>query len=588
MLRLSRKKNNKNSRKARSGKDNGLARKIYKTITPGADELLFLPLGGCNEIGMNLNLYGHAGCWLMVDCGVSFADGRTTGIDVLLPNVSFVAAHKDMLCGLVLTHAHEDHLGAVAHLWEEFQCPIYATPFTMEVLKHKLTEAGLMGKVPLHSISMSERFQLGEFDIQMISLTHSIPEPNALIIRTSAGNIMHSGDWKLDDTPVVGENTDEKALKQAGEEGILAMLCDSTNVFYPGASLSEGEIGDNLKSFIATLSGRVIITCFASNVARLQSIFSAAEATGRSVFLAGKAMHRMLAYAQATGYLSLDLQFHDAYLEQPHANSIILCTGSQGEPLAALSRIARREHRIIKPQAGDSMIFSARVIPGNELAIANLQNMLVSQGVRLIDPEGQGVYGAFHASGHPHQQELATMYQWIKPHIAIPVHGEQRHLHAHCELAMACQVSHSAVAENGLVLGLSKEGVERIGYVDHAVMCLDSNRIVPWHSANLAERRKLAVEGILFCSLIVSNGKLVSKPRISIKGIACNGEFDGVGGEEDMTLFANCADSAFNQLDRDSRLDGAVVCETVRVHLRRQARRLYAKNTIVEVHFSNL
>lgn len=555
-----------------------------KKITPKKDELLFLPLGGCNEIGMNLNLYGHDGQWLMVDCGISFGNNRMAGIDVIMPNPQFIAHHKKQLQGLVLTHAHEDHVGGVPYLWHYFECPIYATPFTMQVLRHKLTEAKMLDRVLLHEIDMSDSFSVGNFDIELITLTHSIPEPNALVIRTKAGNILHSGDWKFDDDPVVGDITDEAALKRAGDEGILAMLCDSTNVFVEGESESEGVIAENLKSLLGTLSGRVFITCFASNVARLQSLFSAAEANSRHVVLAGNAMHRMVKYAQETGYLSQTLDYSDAeYAEELGDNIVILCTGSQGEPLAALPRMARGEHPKLKFKAGDFVVFSSRVIPGNELSISHLQNQLVRLGVHVI---GDSDYGdALHASGHPHQDELVKMYQLIKPHLAIPVHGEARHLQAHAELAEACQVPHQYVARNGDLLRLSKNGVEKITDIEADELCYDGYELAPMTSPHLSERRKLGSEGVIFCSLVCRNGKLLDV-GITIKGVAPQILPDGKTSDE-VAHLQEVASKTYGKLTKKNSKN-TDIAEAVRIALRRISRKHYGKNAIVSVHFSDL
>ncbi len=560
-----------------------MAKKIKK-ITPKQDELLFLPLGGCNEIGMNLNLYGHDGQWLMVDCGISFGNGRMAGVDVIMPNPEFIAHHKKQLQGLVLTHAHEDHVGGVPYLWKYFQCPIYATPFTMQVLKHKLTEAKMLDKVLLHEIDMSDSFSVGKFDIELITLTHSIPEPNALVIRTPAGNIMHSGDWKFDDDPVVGEVTDEAALKRVGEEGILAMLCDSTNVFVEGCSESEGVIAENVKSLLATIEGRIFITCFASNVARLQSLFTAAEANNRKVVLAGNAMHRMVKYAQETGYLSATLDYMDAeHADDMGNNVVVLCTGSQGEPMAALPRISRNEHPKLKLKSGDTVVFSSRVIPGNELSIAALQNQLVRLGVTVI---GDSEYGdPIHASGHPHQDELIKMYQMIKPHLAIPVHGEARHLQAHAALAADCQVPHQRATRNGELLRFSQKGIEKLTDIEADELCYDGYELTPMGSPHLSERRKLGSEGVMLCSVVCQNGNLLDV-QISLKGLAPQILPDGQISDEEGYLEEIAEKTYLKVSKKNTKIDD--ISESIRIALRRIARKHYGKNTIVAVHFSEL
>ncbi|MDH5749548.1 MAG: ribonuclease J, partial [Rhodospirillales bacterium] len=372
------------------------------TIDNG-ENLVFLPLGGAGEIGMNLNLYGFGRPgeerWMMVDLGITFGDGSAPGVDVIMPDPTFIEERRDRLDGLVLTHAHEDHLGAVPYLWDRLKCPIYATPFTVSVLRHKLREAGLEGAAKVTEVPLNGKLSVGPFDLELITLTHSIPEPNAIVIRTPLGTIVHTGDWKLDPDPVVGPIADEAALRRVGEEGVLAIVCDSTNVFSPGTSGSEGDLLESLTALIGRCRGRVAVACFASNVARLETIAKAASANGRDVVLAGRSLERITEAARENGYLSNVPAFlgeDDAgYL--PPDKALIICTGSQGEPRAALARIANGEHPRVSLEEGDTVIFSAREIPGNEASIGRLQNRLIRRGIEIVTPGDHFV----HVSGHP-------------------------------------------------------------------------------------------------------------------------------------------------------------------------------------------
>ncbi|HYD30156.1 MAG TPA: ribonuclease J, partial [Azospirillaceae bacterium] len=405
-------------------------------MTDGA--IYFLPLGGAGEIGMNLNLYGHAGKWLMIDLGISFGDETMPGVDVIMPDPTFIRDRREDLAGLVLTHAHEDHLGAVQYLWPHLECPIYATPFTAAVLRAKLHERGLAGRIEIHEIPLSGRFQVGPFEVELVTVTHSIPEPNVVVIRTAAGTVVHSGDWKLDPDPVVGLTTDEKRLAEIGEEDVLALVCDSTNALVPGHSGSEAAVRDSFMQLFGRFSNRIAVTCFATNVARLESIAKAAAANERHVALVGRSLWRINEAARSNGYLKdvpLFLSEHDAgYL--PRDKVVLICTGSQGEPRSALARIAGDDHPEVTLETGDTVIFSSREIPGNERAIARVQNLLVRLGVEVVTADQEFV----HVSGHPARDELVSMYQWVRPQLAVPVHGEERHLNEHARIARECQV----------------------------------------------------------------------------------------------------------------------------------------------------
>lgn len=547
-----------------------------ETGSPGDDELLFLPLGGTGEIGMNLNLYGHAGKWLMVDCGITFGDDLTPGIEVMMPDPAFIEERVDELVGLVLTHAHEDHLGAVQHLWPRLRCPVYATPFTASFLRRKLAEPQLDGEVPINEIPMSGRFQVGPFDVELITLTHSIPEPNALLLRTPVGTVMHTGDWKLDPDPLIGPTADEAALIRAGEEGVLAMVCDSTNALVPGRSGSEGEVRRNLTDLVAECSGGVAVACFASNLARLESAAKAAVDNGRKPALVGRSLWRIEDAARETGYLGDLPRFltDEEAARLPPEKVLLICTGSQGEPRAALSRIAREDHPKISLGPGDTVIFSSREIPGNELAIGRLQNDLALLGCEIVTAADRDI----HTSGHPNRDELADMYSWIRPRVAVPVHGEPRHLMAHAKLARECQVPHGIVANNGLLMRLTPDGVEEVDDVYAGRLALDGDRLIPYQHSSIRNRRQLAWNGAAVVTVALDGrGRLADEAQITVRGI-----LDPDAPELDDLL--DVAEAAVERLSKGQLKDDGQVREAVRVAVRRKLQGLTGKRPPVDVH----
>ncbi len=546
------------------------------TGSPGADELLFLPLGGTGEIGMNLNLYGHDGQWLMVDCGITFGDDTTPGIDVMMPDPAFIEERVEELAGLVLTHAHEDHLGAVGHLWPRLRCPVYATPFTAAFLRRKLVEPGLENEVPIIEVPMSGQFAVGPFEIELITLTHSIPEPNALLIRTSVGTVMHTGDWKLDPDPLVGPTADEAALVRAGEDGVLAMVCDSTNAMVPGRSGSEGDVRRNLREAVAQCRGGVAIACFASNVARLESAARAGLDNGRKVALVGRSLWRINEAARETGYLADLPPFltDDEASRMDPSKVMLICTGSQGEPRAALSRIARQDHPKIKLGHGDTIIFSSREIPGNELAIGRLQNDLTQLGVEIITAHDREI----HTSGHPNRDELADMYGWIRPRCAVPVHGEHRHLMAHASLAKQCQVPHGIVASNGLLMRLTPDGVEEVDEVFSGRLALDGERLIPHGHGSIKSRRQLAWNGSAVVSVALTRkGELADDAQITLRGILSPDA-------PELDDLLDAAEVAVERLSRGQLQEDGQVGEAVRRAVRRKLQALTGKKPPVDVH----
>ncbi len=430
-------------------------------MNPGTEDLWLLPLGGCGEIGINMNLYGHDGHWLMVDCGIGFQ--RTgSATNVFTASADFIASRRDRLAGLLVTHAHEDHVGAVAYHWPQLRCPVFCTRFTAEVLRHKLVEAGIADKVPVHIVETGQRHVLAPFDVEWVGLTHSTPESQALMIRTSAGAVFHTGDWKLDADPVVGPACDIGSLQQIGKQGVLAMVCDSTNATVEGRSVSEGVLGAGLLPHVAAAPGRVVVACFGSNIARLATLVGVASASQRYPGILGRSLERYYRAALATGLWPLDTGFvrrdHLGYL--PPQDVFVIATGSQGEPGAALARLARGDHPAMELAPGDTVIFSSRVIPGNEQSLDRLYAELGARGVQVItERAGQA---PIHASGHPAREELADMYRWIKPKIAVPVHGEPQHLDAHARLARDLGVPLQLNGRNGDLLMLAPQpGIRR-------------------------------------------------------------------------------------------------------------------------------
>ena len=546
------------------------------------DELVFLPLGGSGEIGMNLNVYGYGPeddrQWIVVDLGVTFGDERTPGVDLIMPDPAFLEDRRNELIAIVLTHAHEDHIGAVAHLWPRLRCPVYATPFTANLVKAKLIEAGLEHEVPLNIVPLGSRFSLGPFDIELVTLTHSIPEPNALAIRTPLGLVLHTGDWKIDPEPLVGDDMDVTRLKEIGDEGVRAIVCDSTNVFSPGTSGSEADVARSLVEVIRQCEQRVAVTTFASNVARLESIAKAAAACDRHVVLVGRAMYRIVGAARDAGYLSGLPPFlteHDiGYL--PRDKVLLLCTGSQGEPRAALARIVEDTHPNIAMSEGDTVIFSSRIIPGNESSIFDLQNRLAERGIRVITEKDHFV----HVSGHPCRDELARMYQWIRPEVAVPVHGEARHLAEHAVLARELQVPEAVVIRNGLMVRLAPGPAQIVDEAPAGRLYLDGDVLIDADEGAVQERRKLSFSGSAFVSIVLDkDGRVRGDPRVVLMGLP---EEDSRGVSfEDRALDA--IDEALERLPPKRRGDDDSVAELLRRAVRSALRRDWGKKAQVAV-----
>ena len=545
------------------------------------DELVFLALGGVGEIGMNLSLYGYAGRWLMIDCGISFADETLPGVDVIMPDPSFIAERVGELDGLVVTHAHEDHLGAIPYLWPRLRCPVYATPFTAAVLRAKLAEAGLEHEVPITEVPMSGKFSVGPFALELVTLTHSIPEPNAVVLRTPLGAVLHTGDWKFDPAPLIGETADFAALRRLGEEGVLAMICDSTNALRPGEAGSEADVRKSLIELVGRAKHRVVIACFASNVARLESAAAAAAAHDRHAALVGRSLWRIDHAARETGYLQDTPPFltdeEAAYL--PRDKVLLICTGSQGEPRSALARIAEDDHPQIVLEEGDTVIFSSRIIPGNERAIGRLQNRLAGLGVELVTEHDHFV----HVSGHPAQDELTRMYQLVRPKIAVPVHGETRHLLAQARLAEHCQVPQAIVTKNGEMVKLAPGPAGIIGEMPTGRLVVDGTRLVPAGAEALLSRRRMTFNGAALATIVVdAEGRLRAPPQVTVQGL---------GETEDATLTDELRQrviGALEELDPRARRDDAALREAVRLAVRRSLRAWHGKKPVTDVHLVRL
>ncbi|NNE58129.1 MAG: ribonuclease J [Hellea sp.] len=549
------------------------------------NELIFLPLGGSGEIGMNLNLFGfgpeHDRKWIIVDIGVTFGDLSTPGVEIIMPDTLFIEERKDNLLGIVLTHAHEDHMGALARLWPRLRCPVYATPFTMYLVKDRLAEAGLLKEVPLHEMPLKSRFKLGPFYLEYVTITHSIPEPNGLAVRTSKGTVFHTGDWKIDEDPQIGEQIDVEAITRLKEENVLAMICDSTNALSPGRAGSEGDVRKELFKLVGEYEGRgVAVASFASNVARLESIMLAAKAHDRSVCLVGRSMRRMVGAAKSVGLLTEVGAFveEERASRMPSGNVLYLCTGSQGESRAALSKIANGERRNVKFHKGDVVIFSSKIIPGNEKSIFKLQNALAEDGVEIITEKMRPI----HVSGHPYQDELKQMYEWVKPHLSIPVHGERRHLMKHAELAKKWGVKHSVDPKNGEMFSLSEAGIEIVDIVPSGRLYEDSGIIVSAGDPGIKLRRKMAYAGHISVSLVYNKkGKILSGPEPRISGFP-----EGVNGEymdDLLDLVAEVAEETFYKIPSKARTNEDLVEERIRSKVKRAVNSKTDKRAVVEI-----
>ena len=488
-----------------------------------SDDFVFLPLGGSGEIGMNSNLYHYKGRWLMVDLGISFPDESMPGIDVVLPDLQFIEARKDKLEAIILTHAHEDHFGAIPYLWNRLGVPVYGTAFTLALLRRKLAESRLNYKIPLHQLDFNIMYDFGPLSVELVQLTHSVPDPAALVLRSDRGTILHTGDWKFDETPMLGEDTDRERLRQIGDEGVMALIGDSTNAMVDGYTPSEAFARQGLTDVIAEAEGLVAVTCFASNVARLESIIAAAVSNNRSVCVVGRALNRTIGAARDSGYLTdiPDFVPESEVRLIPRNHLVIICTGSQGETRAAMAKIAVGVHEAVELQPGDTVIYSSRQIPGNEPAITRVQDMLIRRGIHLITDDDRPI----HVSGHPARDELVEMYGLVRPQIAIPVHGTARHLVAHADLAKNCQVEQTLIPDNGSAIRLKEGTANIIGHAPVGLLTPEGGEVVDLQSDHLRSRRRMLWNGTVTVTVVLSAAcELLMAPQVSQTGLCPNNQ----------------------------------------------------------------
>lgn len=551
------------------------------------DELVFLPLGGVGEIGMNLALYGYGPKanrqWIMVDCGVTFPGPDLPGVDLVLPDIRFLAKERDRLKGIIITHAHEDHYGALNDLWPGLNVPVYASPFTAGMLEAKRDYERSRVEIPVTIFKQGDRIHVGPFEIEAIGVNHSIPEPMSLAIKTPLGTVVHTGDWKIDLEPSLGPLTDETRFRKLGDEGVLALICDSTNALRDGVSPSEREVSESLTKIIEASEGRVGITTFSSNVGRIRSIARAAEAAGREVLLLGSSMKRVTDVARDIGLMEGIKPFiaEDEFGYIPRDKVVVILTGSQGEPRAALAKIARDEMRNVAFTAGDTIIFSSRAIPGNEKAINDIKNGLIEQGINIITDSEALV----HVSGHPRRHELQQMYGWVRPKIVVPVHGEAAHLTAHAELAEQSGIGKVPRVRNGDVLKLAPGEPEVVDHAPFGRIFKDGNLIGDFEEMGIGERRKLAFVGHVAVSVLLdSRYDFMGDPEVEPFGLP---QFDDEGEDMGDTLY-DAILGAVESIPRARRKDLEMVREAVRRAVRSTANEIWGKKPVVTVFLTKV
>ena len=548
----------------------------------GRDELVFVGLGGLGEIGMNLYLYGYgppdARKWLMVDCGITFPEGENDpGIDVILPDVRFIEENRGDLVGILITHAHEDHIGALIELWPRLKAPVYATPFTAGMLRSKLAEWGGDLQIPINVVQLDSRFKLGPFDVELVTLAHSIPEMSAIALRTPQGLVFHTGDFKLDPTPVIGTPLDENRLKKLGDEGVQALIIDSTNAFREGSSPSEQDVAKSLGQIIAKAKGRVAVTTFSSNVARVKAVAEAARAANRQVVVAGRALHRVIEVAIDTGYLPQGFRYldQDQFRNLQRRDVVLICTGSQGEARAALARIAEEEHPEVSLDKGDLVIFSSRTIPGNERAVGRIQNNLARNGCDVLTDNEALV----HVSGHPRRDELRRMYGWMRPKVVVPMHGEARHLKAQAELARELGAKTIFTVQDGEIVRLAPDPAV-IAAAPVARLFRDGRLLVPEADGPVRARRKLAAVGIVIVSLCVSRrGELLGEPQAALDGVPA----ETADGEDMLDVVLDAVDGTWRSIPAPKRKSADLVSEAIRRAVRAAVAQVWGKKPICKV-----
>lgn len=550
---------------------------------PRDDEVLFVALGGLGEVGMNVALYGHAGQWIMVDLGVTFGDDTTPGVDIILPDLSCLEGQENRLAALVLTHAHEDHVGAVPYVWQKIRCPIYATPFTAEFVRRKLIEEGLAGEAKVREVAKGDRFEAGPFDVELLPVAHSIPEAHAVAIRSSVGTLLHTGDWKLDPDPVIGPPTEESRFRRLGDEGVLAMICDSTNAIVEGSSRSEATLLPSITELVADRRGRVVFTCFASNVARLQTISAAAAANGRRVALVGRSLRRMDQVARGTGYLAGVADFlseeHVGFLSNDEV--VLICTGSQGEPRAALHRVAAGTHPHVVLDPDDTIVFSSRTIPGNERSVERLQNQLARMGMEIVTNRDHFV----HVSGHPARDELRRMYEWVRPKVSVPVHGEIRHRMAHRDLVQDMgTVPEALLPENGSLIRFTPAESDIVGQIHTGRLTFDGKRVVPLEGGALRARRRMLENGAATLTLVLDRkGRVLADPQISVHGLVHEEDDEGM-----TDSLIRAVEEAVDRLPQPARREDGPVIDAARVAVRRILRSRFKKRPAIDVHLARV
>ncbi len=550
------------------------------------DSLYFCPLGGSGEIGMNMNLYAYGTeenkKWIIVDMGVSFADDSVPGIDLIIPDAGFIIDKKEDLLGIVLTHAHEDHIGSVAHIWPELKCKMYATPFTAALIVEKFKEKKIDISDYLKIVPLNSKINLGNFEIDFVTLTHSILEPNGLSIKTPLGTILHTGDWKIDPNPLIGGNIDEDKLKKIGNDGVSAMICDSTNIFNPGRAGSESEVRDSLLKIMETKTNRILVTSFASNVARMESVFFCAQKTNREICLVGRSMQRIYKAARKCGYLKgliEPLEPKDA--KKIEKNKILyLATGSQGEPMGAMNRIINNTHPEVYLEAGDCVIFSSKIIPGNEKKLYHLQNLIVKNKMEIISEENAFV----HVSGHPNRDDLKDMYNWVKPKCVIPVHGEHRHMVEHVSFAKEMQVPKTLLIENGDIIKiLPGKNPEIVDKAPSGKIYLDGSISVETDSQSIKDRKNISMNGYLEITLIISNNGKIKKPVISYKGIPQNENNESIIFDMEDEILSICRTFSVDNMNQQKNL-----IDTIKQNCRRIIREKTGKKPYTNINIARI